>query len=71
MASLTFLGIENPLGVLGPKVRGVLNDESDLEPIKNVTKHTWDVSQYAAKTENNTSRAARLDPVQLESHCAW
>jgi hypothetical protein len=64
MALLTFLGIENPLGVLGPKVRGVLNDESDLEPVKNVVKHTWDVSQYAVKTESNkyTSRAARLDP---------
>ena len=64
MAYLTFLGIENPLGVLGPKVRGVLNDESDLEAVKNVTKHTRDVSQYAVKTENNryTSRAARLAP---------
>jgi hypothetical protein len=26
-AALTFLGIENPLGVLGPKFGGVINDK--------------------------------------------
>ncbi|MET0542779.1 MAG: hypothetical protein ABWZ88_13605 [Variovorax sp.] len=44
--SLTFLGIENPIGVLGPKVRGVVTTAEHLSPIANVKPHS-DASKYA------------------------
>ena len=46
MGDLTFLGIENPLGVLGPKTnQGVLVDKTGLDPIKHVSKDTPDASR--------------------------
>ena len=44
--SLTFLGIENPIGVLGPKVKGVVTTAEHLSPIANVKPHS-DASKYA------------------------
>ena len=38
MADLTFLGIENPLGVLGPKFKNVIVDKKSLDRIKSVDK---------------------------------
>jgi len=62
MPSLTFLGIENPLGVLGPKVRGVVANAAQLDPIAHVSKTTADAAKYAVHTPSNKygNRAARL-----------
>ncbi len=46
MPSLTFLGIENPLGVLGQKIKGVINNQDQLNPIKNVIDDAFGVSKY-------------------------
>jgi hypothetical protein len=46
MPKLIFLGIENPLGVLGQKIRGVVTNKEQLAPIGSVTKDVWDVSRY-------------------------
>lgn len=64
MPSLTFLGIENSLGVLGLKVRGVLADETDLDPIKGVSMVAQNATKYAVRTANirYKSRAANLPP---------
>jgi hypothetical protein len=62
MPTLTFLGIENPLGVLGPKIRGVVQDESSLDPIKHVTKEVWDVSVYAHKLVSKYNTRAQNIP---------
>jgi hypothetical protein len=51
MANLTFLGIENPLGVLGVNVRGVLLDAKQLDPLKDVTKGI-NASDYALRLNN-------------------
>ncbi|WP_218509174.1 hypothetical protein [Variovorax sp. dw_308] len=71
--SLTFLGIENPLGVLGPKVRGVLQTEEDLKPIMNVEANT-DASQYATtlvskykyRSESLTEKSAGIGKLMVE-----
>lgn len=62
MATLTFLGIENPLGVLGPKVRGVITEKADLKNLESVSKDVVDASRYAVHTPTNkyTNRAAAM-----------
>lgn len=61
MPDLTFLAIENPLGVLGPKVRGVVTRKQDLDPLKHVSKTTQDASKYALSSNNKYAyRAANL-----------
>jgi hypothetical protein len=47
MPNLIFLGIENPLGVLGQKIRGVITEKDQLQPIESVEKNAWNVSKYA------------------------
>lgn len=62
MADLTFLGIENPLGVLGPKFKNVIVDKKALDRIKSVDKGS-DPLAYAVPTLDNKyqSRAAFLE----------
>ena len=62
MPTLTFLGIENPLGVLGPKIRGVVQEEGSLDPIKHVKKEVWDVSVYAHKMVSKYNTRAQNIP---------
>jgi hypothetical protein len=67
MPHLIFLGIENPLGVLGQKIRGIVTEEQQLAPIASVTADVWDVKRYAATrdkrglTTKYTSRADSID----------
>lgn len=60
--SLTFLGIENPLGVLGPKVKGVVVNAAQLKPIADVSKNTGNAANYASTSPTNkyVNRAANL-----------
>jgi len=51
MPNLIFLGIENPLGVLGQKIKGVINNEKQLGPIKNVIDDAFNVSTYGGHQE--------------------
>jgi hypothetical protein len=62
MADLTFLGIENPLGVLGPEFKNVIVDKKALDRIKSVDKGS-DPLAYAVPTQDNKyqSRAAFLE----------
>jgi hypothetical protein len=67
MADVTFLGVENPLGMLGLKIKGVVEKEDALDPLKHVKKETHDVSTYAVFTQDQKyTNRAKIIPKQIQ-----
>lgn len=46
MPDLTFLALENPLGILGTKIKGVINTETDLAPLAKLINKKSDASNF-------------------------
>jgi hypothetical protein len=46
MPDLTFLALENPLGILGTKIKGVINTETDLAPLAKLIDKKSDASNF-------------------------
>jgi hypothetical protein len=66
MPNLIFLGIENPLGVLGQKIRGVITKKDQLQPIESVEKNAWNVSKYAKSLVPKYDNRAKNIPEEAQ-----
>ena len=56
MPDLTFLAFENPLGVLGTKIKGVINTETDLDPLAKLKDKDSDASNFRVDNFKKTGK---------------
>ena len=69
MPNLIFLGIENPLGVLGQKIRDVVTNEKQLNPIASVTKEEEKSHRKRQDTTLQFAAARVLSGIIAQSVC--